>query len=105
MKRIAALLSLSIALSCPGQELTEFPAAEPKVDPTKAAAVAPNPNVFRTIVRKQGDDGVHSYRIPGLATSPKGTLLAVFDMRHASERDLPGDIDVGLMRSTDKSRT
>ena len=105
MKRIAALLSLSIALSCSGQELTEIPTAEPKVDPTKAAAVAPNPNVFRTIVRKQGDDGVHSYRIPGLATSPKGTLLAVFDMRHANDRDLPGDIDVGLMRSTDNGET
>ncbi len=45
--------------------------------------------------------GVHTYRIPGLATSTKGTLLAVFDQRRTSAADLPNDIDVGLMRSTD----
>ncbi|MBL8817367.1 MAG: exo-alpha-sialidase [Planctomyces sp.] len=57
--------------------------------------------VFSTVVRKQGDDGVHTYRIPGLATSQAGTLLAVFDIRHQSAGDLPADIDVGLMRSED----
>ena len=71
------------------------------------AAPAPlaDPAVFRTILCRQGDEKVHTYRIPGLATSPKGTLLAVFDMRHTSSADLPGDIDVGLMRSTDDGRT
>ncbi len=61
--------------------------------------------VFRTVVRRQGDDGVHTYRIPGLATTPKGTLIAVFDIRHKSSGDLPGDIDVGVMRSTDDGAT
>ncbi len=60
---------------------------------------------FRTVIRRQGDDGVHTYRIPGLATSNKGTLLAVFDNRHKSAVDLPGDIDVGLLRSTDGGQT
>ena len=61
--------------------------------------------VFSTVVRKQGDEGVHSYRIPGLATTPAGTLIAVFDARNKSGRNLPGDIDVAIMRSTDNGRT
>lgn len=61
--------------------------------------------VFRTVLRRQGDDGVHTYRIPGLATTPTGTLIAVFDVRHKNAADLPGDIDVGTMRSTDNGET
>lgn len=52
-------------------------------------------------VRDSGDDGVHTYRIPGLATTIKGTLIGVYDIRRRSGRDLPGDIDVGMSRSTD----
>lgn len=52
-------------------------------------------------VRQSGDDGVHSYRIPGLATSNKGTLLAIYDIRYNSSFDLQADIDIGLSRSTD----
>ena len=55
-------------------------------------------------VRKAGDDGVNTYRIPGLATTNKGTLIAVYDVRHKNSRDLPGDIDVGMSRSTDGGR-
>jgi sialidase-1 len=61
--------------------------------------------VFSTLVRKPGDDGSKAYRIPGLATSNKGTLLAVYDIRYDGFADLPGDIDVGLRRSTDGGRT
>ena len=61
--------------------------------------------VFRTVVRRAGDDGVHTYRIPGLAATPKGTLIAVFDARNRNGADLPGDIDVGMMRSTDNGAT
>lgn len=56
-------------------------------------------------LRKQGDDGVHTYRIPALTTSAKGTLLAVYDMRRRAGRDLQEDIDIGLSRSTDSGRT
>lgn len=61
--------------------------------------------VFRTILRRQGDDKVHTYRIPGLATTRDGALIAVFDMRYKDSRDLPADIDVGMMRSTDDGDT
>jgi len=57
------------------------------------------------LLRKNGQDSVHTYRIPGLATSKKGTLLAVFDLRHDGAGDLPGNIDVGLTRSTDDGET
>jgi sialidase-1 len=66
-----------------------------------AAPVHADDIVQPVVVRRQGDDGVHTYRIPGLATTPRGTLIAVFDVRHQSAADLPGDIDVGMVRSTD----
>lgn len=56
-------------------------------------------------VRKRGDDGVHTFRIPGLATTNRGTLIGVYDVRRRGGRDLPGDIDVGMSRSTDGGRT
>jgi len=56
-------------------------------------------------IRKANQDGVHTYRIPGMVTSNKGTLLAVYDVRHDTSSDLQGDIDVGLSRSTDGGET
>lgn len=56
-------------------------------------------------VRQKGQDGCTSSRIPGLATSNKGTLLAIFDARYDSSRDLQGDINIALHRSMDKGLT
>ena len=56
-------------------------------------------------LRNKDSDGVPVYRIPGLATSTAGTLLCVYDQRHEGWRDLPGDMDIGLSRSTDGGRT
>lgn len=56
-------------------------------------------------LRRHQDDGVHTYRIPALTTSAKGTLLAVYDMRRRAGRDLQEDIDIGLSRSVDGGRT
>ncbi len=56
-------------------------------------------------LRKHKDDGVHTYRIPALATSAKGTLLAVYDMRRRAGRDLQEDIDIGLSHSMDGGQT
>ena len=56
-------------------------------------------------LRKHQDDGVHTYRIPALGTSQKGTLLCVYDMRRRMGRDLQEDIDIGLSRSTDGGQT
>ncbi len=51
-------------------------------------------------VRQRGDDGSRGFRIPGLATTNKGTLIGVYDVRRRGGGDLPGDIDVGMSRST-----
>ncbi len=56
-------------------------------------------------LRKPDDDGVHTYRIPALTTTPQGTLLCVYDMRRRMGRDLQEDIDIGLSRSTDGGKT
>ncbi|WP_186774655.1 exo-alpha-sialidase [Allorhodopirellula solitaria] len=56
-------------------------------------------------LRQRGDDGAHTYRIPGLATTNEGTLIGVYDIRRRRGSDLPGDIDVGMSRSTDGGRT
>ena len=53
------------------------------------------------VIRKAGDDGVNTYRIPGIVTTEKGTLLSVYDIRYNSAKDLPENIDIGLSRSTD----
>ena len=56
-------------------------------------------------LREGGDDGVHTYRIPGLVTTKAGTLIAVYDIRHRGGGDLPNDIDIGMSRSTNGGRT
>lgn len=56
-------------------------------------------------LRQHGQDGVHTSRIPGLATSKKGTLLAIYDARYESARDLQGHMDIALNRSFDGGRT
>ncbi|MDL2322545.1 exo-alpha-sialidase [Bacteroidales bacterium OttesenSCG-928-A17] len=56
-------------------------------------------------VRYAGDDGAAAYRIPGLVTSNKGTLLAVYDVRYNNSADLQEYVDIGLSRSTDGGQT
>ncbi len=57
------------------------------------------------VIHHQGDSGCHTFRIPGIAKSNDGTLLAVYDMRYRSRRDLQGHMDIGLSRSTDHGQT
>lgn len=56
-------------------------------------------------LRKPLDEGIHTYRIPGIITTDKGTLISVYDIRYDNDRDLPGNIDVGMSRSTDGGKT
>ena len=57
------------------------------------------------MLRKPMDDGSKAYRIPGLTTTDKGTLIAVYDIRYDHSGDLPANIDVGMSRSTDGGRS
>lgn len=56
-------------------------------------------------VRHAGDDGSAAFRIPGLVTTNKSTLLGVYDVRYNSSVDLQEHIDIGLSRSTDGGKT
>lgn len=56
-------------------------------------------------VRHAGDDGSNAFRIPGLVTTNKGTLLGVYDVRYNNSNDLQEHVDIGLSRSTDGGKT
>ncbi|MCB0585770.1 MAG: exo-alpha-sialidase [Phaeodactylibacter sp.] len=56
-------------------------------------------------LRQHNDDGVDTYRIPGLATTNLGTLIAVYDIRYNSGVDLQANVDIGMSRSTDGGQT
>lgn len=55
-------------------------------------------------VYRAGQDGYHSFRIPALIVTRKGTLLAFCEGRRNSRSDT-GDIDLLLKRSSDGGRT
>jgi len=77
-------------------------------DGSTAECSAPSsqpPIRFGKIVRAAGQDGVDTYRIPGLVATNAGTLIAVYDNRYNSSKDLQQDIDIGMSRSTDGGRT
>lgn len=69
---------------------------EPVAQPVKRMGIA---------LRQHQQDDIHTYRIPGMATTNEGTLIAVYDNRHDNSGDLQGDIDVGMSRSTDGGQT
>lgn len=57
------------------------------------------------VLREAGQDNCDTYRIPGIITTSKGTLIAVYDNRYNNSKDLQEDIDVGMSRSTDGGQT
>ncbi len=76
--------------------MATMPSAFARSDSHRAKAVA---------VRSAGDDGVAHYRIPGIVTTRKGTLVAVYDIRRDGWADLQGDISIGVSRSFDGGKS
>jgi hypothetical protein len=72
-------------------------------DPAGALTLALVP-LFTDVVRS-GDQGIHTFRIPGIVCDSAGMLHAVYDHRYTSSGDLPGNIDVGYSRSSDGGAT
>lgn len=60
--------------------------------------------VQRQTIWRSGGDGYHTYRIPALAVTTKGTVLAFCEGRKGSRGD-SGDIDLLVKRSEDNGRT
>ncbi len=101
-----------ISLNADPKKLELGQSFELKVNDVKVSGesrdfVCQGDNTFRfgVSVRTHNDDGVDSYRIPGLVTTKKGTLIAVYDIRYISSFDLQTNIDIGVSRSTDGGRT
>jgi len=69
---------------------------------TALAADVPGPQKIKLFV--SGTEGYHTYRIPGLVVTTKGTLLAFCEGRKTSRSD-HGDLDLMLRRSTDGGKT
>jgi sialidase-1 len=67
-------------------------------------AAAEIPGIEQSPVFVSGKDGYHTYRIPALIVSPKGTVLAFCEGRKDGGGDA-GRIDLLLKRSTDGGRT
>lgn len=98
-------------------ELTESPDLTAKVSTTIdfvevrgkklgiSSAKGTNMHRLGVAVRQHQEDNVHTYRIPGLTTTNEGSLLAVYDVRRDSRRDLQGNMDIGVSRSTDGGNT
>src|SRR5260370_26634611 len=69
-----------------------------------AIVAAARVQLTQTEVFRSGEGGYHTYRIPALITSRKGTLLAFCEGRRQSRGD-SGDIDLLLKRSFDQGKT
>ncbi len=72
-------------------------------DPPGALALGLVPHF--TDVRRSGEDGIHTFRIPGIVCDSAGVLHAVYDHRYDNSADLPANVDVGYSRSTDGGAT
>ncbi|MHA7176787.1 sialidase family protein [Arthrobacter sp. Sr24] len=76
------------------------PTSAASLTETELPATVPTEHVLA----RRGVAGHRQYRIPALAVSPRGTLLAAYDGRPNLD-DLPNPIDLLIRRSTDNGAT
>ncbi len=67
--------------------------------------VAAPPLFETTDLFVQGEEGVHTYRIPALVQTKRGRLIAIVDARRGSASDLPARIALVMRRSFNSGRT
>ncbi|WP_071606461.1 sialidase family protein [Luteipulveratus halotolerans] len=99
---LAAVVSAGLLVTAPAAMATT-----PHVSPTTARAAASTPAATagietQDIARRY--DGGTQYRIPGLTTTTKGTVIAAYD-RRPTMADVPSNIGIVIRRSTDGGRT
>lgn len=71
---------------------------------TRCTAADAARSLLQADVFVSGTGGYHTYRIPAIVLTTKGTLLAFCEGRKTSSSDA-GDIDLVLRRSTDGGKT
>lgn len=103
-------LKFDIGMNTNPDLLTHFRVENVKLSFSNHEPVIVSPTtkfIFRPkmVLRAQGQDKTDTYRIPGLITTSKGTLIAVYDNRYNNSKDLQEDIDIGMSRSTDGGQT
>ena len=80
-----------------------------KIDGENAPLIIVSPNEIEHYmgvgVRHAGNDNSNAFRIPGLVTTNKGSLLGVYDVRYNSSVDLQEHVDIGLSRSINGGQT
>jgi sialidase-1 len=82
-------LSVTIKDTADPDGLVAIKATQLKDEANKGYAISQNKvsaNPIGFALRKPKDDGVASYRIPGVVTTDKGTLISVYDIRYNNSR-------------------
>ena len=92
----------STYLRCGSRETRDV--QEPIVNETTHRPLSGTPWLEQAPVFRSGEEGYHTYRIPALAVTNRGTVLAFCEGRKNSSAD-NGDIDLLLRRSLDSGRT
>jgi sialidase-1 len=100
MTRRSAVVSLAAAFTT----LPSLTAAWTRAQTTPAPPPRQGDDPLETDVYVAGQDGYHTYRIPSVILTAKGTLLAFAEARRAGRGDA-GDIDLVIKRSTDGGAT
>ena len=95
--KIGNLLT-AILLALPLASLLALGCAPTEAERSVAPEIVPTPLFVA------GQDGYHTYRIPALLSTPKGTLLAFCEGRKTRRAD-DGDIDLLVKRSSDGGET
>jgi predicted GH43/DUF377 family glycosyl hydrolase len=90
---------MAFGIGCAAAATPTAPAASQDPAPQIATTTASRTNVYIS-----GSGGYHTYRIPALVTTGRGTLLAFAEGRKGGSGDA-GDIDLLLRRSTDNGNT
>ncbi len=85
-------------------QLCEFKHSRGAIAALLLACTLPAAPLAQVDVYRAGDGGYHTYRIPALIATKKGTLLAFCEGRRNSAAD-SGNIDVLLRRSLDGGKT
>lgn len=86
------------------RSLTRVLSAVTMAIPMAVHAMEVADSLTSTNVFVSGEGGYHTYRIPSLLVTTRGTLLAFVEGRKGGSGD-SGDIDLLLKRSTDQGRT